>query len=75
MEAYHLRTDLWAEFMETEDGRTWMFPILTHLIDEYGNPLVGANQNDLDALLDMSSNMTPDMVPNIFSYWQTNRSR
>ena len=51
MDAFHMRMDDWADLLETEDGRDWMFPILAHMIDDEGTPLVGATQDQLDALL------------------------
>ena len=51
----------------------WMVPILAHLIDEDGNSLVGARQDQIDALLDKAAEQIPVTVPNIFKFWQSSR--
>lgn len=73
MQALHLRTDDWASLLETDNGNALLFPILAHLIDEDGNSLVGAQQEELDALLDSSAEKIPEVVPQIFQFWQSRR--
>ena len=51
MDAFALRGDNWDELMRTEQGRDWMFPILAHLFGEDGKSLVGATEEQMDALL------------------------
>ncbi len=42
-------------------------------MDEEGNPLVGARQDKMDALLDKAAEQIPVTVPHIFKFWQGNR--
>lgn len=76
MDAYALCSDGWDVLMRNDEGREWMFPILAHLIDDEGNSLVGARQDELDALLDTAAELIPDTVPHIYKFWQgTKRER
>jgi len=70
MDAFHLRTELWDEFMKTEKGKEFIFPILAHILDDNGNPIVGVRQEGLDELLDKCADDIPLIVPHIFTYWQ-----
>lgn len=74
MQALALRRDLWAELLETEQGREWMFPVFAHLFDEDGRSLVGAREQVMDALLDEAANRLPETVPQVFTYWKSKRS-
>jgi uncharacterized protein len=71
IDALHLRTKSWDELLRTEDGRNWMFPIFAHLVDKDGRSLVGATEEQMDALLDTAAEMIPATVPNIFRFWQS----
>ncbi len=55
-------------------GRHLMFPIFAHLFDEDGRSLVGATEEQMDALLDTAAEMIPEAVPSIFSFWQSKRA-
>ena len=70
MDAFHLRTELWDEFMLSDTGKQWIFPILAHILDDNGNPIIGVEQENLDELLDNCAKDIPRVVPNIFVYWQ-----
>ena len=72
MDAYAMCSDDWEPLMHSEEGQEWMFPILAHLIDEEGASLVGARQDQIDALLDMAAEQIPATVPDIFKFWQGN---
>jgi uncharacterized protein len=74
MDALHLRADSWDELLRTEDGKHLMFPIFAHLFDEDGRSLVGATEEQMDALLDTAAEMIPEAVPSIFSFWQSRRT-
>ena len=74
MDAYNLRTGAWEDLIATKLGKEWMYPIKAHLIDEHGQSLVGAKETEIDALLDRSAKMIPEVVPHIFTYWQSKRS-
>jgi len=56
--------------MKTEKGKEFIFPILAHILDDNGNPIVGVRQEDLDELLDKCADDIPLTVPHIFTYWQ-----
>jgi len=73
MDAVHMRGDSWSELLRSDVGQAWMFPILAHLLDDEGQSLVGAKQDQLDALLDMAAERIPETVPHIFSFWQSKR--
>jgi uncharacterized protein len=73
MQALHLRRDLWGELLETEQGREWMFPVIAHLFDEGGSSLVGAQEQELDALLDTAAERIPQTIPHVFTYWKSKR--
>ena len=75
MDAYALRSDSWDELMRTDEGRDWMFPIFAHLLDEDGNSLVGAQQDQIDALLDAAAEQIAVTVPNIFKFWQASSAQ
>ncbi len=71
MQAVHLQSELWDDLLKTEQGREWMFPVFAHLLDPDGNSLVGAKQEQLDALLDRSAEQIPETIPHIFAYWKS----
>ena len=74
MDAFALCGDSWDELMRTEQGREWMFPIFAHLFDKDGQSLVGATEEQLDALHDMAAEDIPKAVPHIFTFWQAKRT-
>jgi hypothetical protein len=51
-----------------------MFPILAHLFDENGKSLVGAAEEQLDALLASTADEISETVPRIFTFWQKKRT-
>ena len=74
MIALQLRVDSWEPLMETPEGREWMFPILAHLFDADGQSLVGASEEQMDALLDTAAGAIPTNVGNIFTHWKAQRA-
>ena len=74
MDAYAICSDDWEPLTHTEEGREWMFPILAHLMDEDGTSLVGARQDQIDALHGMAAEQIPVTVPLIFKFWRGNRA-
>ena len=66
MDALHLREQAWKPLLSSEEGLELMFPIFAHLLDENGNSLVGAKQEQLNALLDAAAERIPDVVPKIY---------
>ncbi len=74
MDAFGLRDDQWVELMETEEGRDWMLPILSHLFDDEGNSLVGVKEADMPTLLDEAQELIAEAVPKVFAYWQSKRA-
>ena len=75
MDALHLREREWEPLLKSEEGLELMFPILAHLIDDEGKSLVGAKQEQLDALLDAAAERIPDVVPEIYGFWRQKRGR
>lgn len=73
MQAVHLRTDRWEPLLVTEKGQELMFPILAHLIDEKGNSLVGAKDEELDMVMAVATERIPEVIPHIFQFWQSRR--
>ena len=74
MQAVHLHKDRWEELLKSKRRRDWLFPIMAHLLDENGNSLVGAHQEELDGLMDTSAKRIPEVVTNIFAYWRSKRT-
>jgi hypothetical protein len=52
-----------------------MFPIFAHLLDDEGNSLVGAKQEQLDSFLDAAAERIPDVVPKIYGFWRSKRGQ
>jgi hypothetical protein len=52
-----------------------MFPIFTHLLDDEGNSLVGAKQEQLDALLDAAASRISVTVPDVYRFWRDKHDR
>lgn len=73
MDAVALRKEAWDTFRRTKRARDWMYPIVAHTFDDKGVSLVGANEQQLDALLDASAKKIPETVPKIYAYWQNKR--
>ena len=73
MDAFSLQRDAWHELLRTEEGRNLLFPIIAHCFDEKGQSLVGAKEEDMDALLDTAVKQIPEAVPKIFAFWQSKR--
>ena len=74
MDAFNLHPSAWEDLITTNLGKKWIYPIKAHLIDEHGQSLVGAKETEIDALLDRSAKKIPEVVPHIFTYWQSKRS-
>lgn len=70
MDALHMHEQEWAPLLTSENGLELLFPIFAHLIDDEGNSLVGAKQEQLDALLDVAAERIPDVVPKIYAFWR-----
>jgi uncharacterized protein len=74
MEAIALRRNGWDELLQSPKGREWMFPILAHLVDDSGEPLIGTAEEEIDAVLNAAARAIPETVPLIFTFWQAKRS-
>lgn len=75
MQAVDLRHRQWDKLLDTKQGRDWMFPVAAHLFDENGNSLVGAEQTELDALLEAAVEEIPETVLQIYRYWRSSLQR
>lgn len=75
MLAFDLRRDLWNELLQTDQGQEWLFPVLAHIIDDEGNPLVEVTGQDLNEMLDAAAVMIPETVPKIYTFWKSKRVR
>jgi uncharacterized protein len=74
MEAVALQRGGWDELLQSPEGREWVFPILAHLVDDSGEPLIGTAEEQIDAVLDAAAEMIPKTAPLIFTFWQAKRS-
>jgi uncharacterized protein len=75
MDALHLREREWKPLLGSEKGLELMFPIFAHLLDENGNSLVGAKQEELDALLGAAAGRISEVVPRIYGFWRDRAGR
>ncbi len=72
-EALSLQEKFWDALLRSSQGREWMFPILAHLFDNDGNPVLGTEEEQMDAILDAAAELIPQTVPHVFAYWQAKR--
>lgn len=70
MEAVALRQKTWDAFLETEQGKRWMQPIIAHTFDGDGNSISGRSGQRLEAHLDRMADKITEVVPDIFAYWR-----
>lgn len=74
-QAVQLQLKNWDELITTPEGSKWIYPIRAHLYDEDGSSLSGVDEKDLDRVLDECVQEIPSVVPKIFKYWQSKRTR
>jgi uncharacterized protein len=75
MDAMELRKEEWADFRSSAPGKKWLKPIMDHLFDDNFVSLSGVSERDLDAHLDRAAREIPEVVPQIFIYWQAQRAK
>jgi uncharacterized protein len=71
MLAQNLRRNAWQDLTETEEGRELMYPIWVHLDEGEGRAFVSAFAETIGEIREIASQQLPEVVPKIFSYWQT----
>lgn len=69
-EALSIQKIFWDALPRSSQGREWMFPILAHLLDNDGKPVLDTKEEQMDAVLDAAAELIPQTVPHIFAYWQ-----
>ncbi|PWG17430.1 hypothetical protein DFK10_06590 [Salibaculum griseiflavum] len=74
MQAVALRPKDWLRLTESGTSGHLLQPIMTHILDENGNSVLGIPQEDLDAALDDAAARVPDAVVKIFLFWQSLRT-
>jgi uncharacterized protein len=70
MEAIGLRPRDWLQLTESGNAGQLVTPILAHLLDDDGNSILGIPQTDLDEALDAAAETIPEVVGEIFRFWQ-----
>lgn len=73
MEGVQLDPDSWVPLFEDDDGRTIFSPIVTHLHDENGNPLIGGDPRKMDAVYDQAAELIPAAVIALNNFWLARR--
>lgn len=70
MEAVGLRPKEWLRLTESGSSGHLVTPILVHLLDNDGNSVLGIPQEALDAALDVAAEAIPEVVVDIYAFWQ-----
>lgn len=75
MKAYTSRIDLWMDLIRTQAGQDLLFPILAHLFDEDGKPLMDIPDEEIEPILSAASKEIGTNVPVIYTFWQSKRRK
>lgn len=70
MEAVSMRPKEWLRLTESGSHGHFMTPIMTHLFDDEGNPVLGTPLFQLQDALDAAANAIPDAVAGIYLFWK-----
>lgn len=70
MQAVGLRPKEWLRLTESGTAGHLVTPILVHVLDGNGNSVLGIAQEDLDATLDVAAEAIPEVVGEIYGFWQ-----
>jgi uncharacterized protein len=71
MQAVALRPKNWLRLTESGENGHLIQPIMSHILDENGNSVLGIAHEDLDAALDDAAVRIPDTVVKIFLFWKS----
>ena len=74
MEGVQLAPEAWVPLLEDPEGPAIMSPIVSHLHDDEGNPLLGDDPDEMDELYDQAAELIPSAVIAIDKYWKARRS-
>jgi len=70
MEGVQLDPDAWVPLMEDEEERTVFSPIVAHLHDEEGNPLVGSDPRKMYTVYNQAADLIPAAVIALDKFWK-----
>ena len=74
MDAFSLRIDSWDPLLADEDGRYLMGPLMAFLTDVDGKSLVAETPEELDLMMQESTESLPYVIKGINDYWKSRRS-
>jgi uncharacterized protein len=69
MQAVSMRPKEWLRLTESGTHGHLVTPIMAHLLDENGNPVLGIPQEELDKTLDQAAGEIPKAVGDIHRFW------
>ena len=73
MEGVQLAPDAWVPLLEDLEGQAILSPIVSHLHDDEGNPLLGDDPDKMDELYDQAAALIPSAVIAIDKFWKARR--
>jgi uncharacterized protein len=73
MEGVQLTSEAWVPLLEDPEGQAIFSPIVSHLHDDEGNPLLGDDPEKMDELYDQAAELIPSAVIAIDKYWKARR--
>ena len=73
MEAVELRADAWDALFEDEDARLLFAPIMAHLHDKDGKPLVDGSPEEILKIREDCAQSLPFAIKGVYEYWKARR--
>ena len=73
MEAVELRADAWEAMFEDEDAKLLFAPIMAHLHDKDGKPLIDGSPEEMLKIRDENAQILPFAIKGIHDFWKARR--
>ena len=73
MDAFSLRADSWDPLLADDDRRYLMGPLMAFLSDKDGKSLVAESAEELEVIMDESTESLPYVIKEIYDFWKARR--
>ncbi len=73
MEAVELRADAWEAMFEDEDAKLLFAPIMAHLHDKDGKPLIDGGPEEMMKIREDCAQTLPFAIKGIYEFWKARR--
>ncbi len=73
MDAFGLRVDVWDPMFQDEEAKLLMVPLMAHLHDQDGNPLIEGSPEELKEIRKECAQALPYAATDIYDFWKARR--